>query len=130
MAHHAQSATSQRGRITRLSGRPDLAASLLFAPEEKIEDQPHGVRLLVGSDAGGVVVFIVGIDLDLLAQRKYPTSRDGGRAPLVIAAVVIELSAGIDGWVVGAQRNRLLEGQPVAITPGGIAIGEVDFHTI
>src|SRR5271167_5025267 len=107
-----------------------LVSLFAFTPEVNIEDQPTSVHLLVRTGPGTVLVFIVRIDIRLPAERKYTTCIDRSRAPLIILAAVVKLGAGVGRRMVGVDCNRFLQCQSVAIAPGRIAVGVVDFQTI
>jgi hypothetical protein len=62
-------------------------------------------------------VLIVSIELKTLSDRKQTARVNFGGAPLLILAFVVHLDAGVWHGVIGADYQRLLDLELIAITP-------------
>lgn len=98
--------------------------------EVEIEYDSASIYLLIRAGACVVLVLIIWIQLDVLAQREQATRIKRGGAPFGVLAFIEGFSADVRCWVVGVNGNAALERQPVAITPGEAAIGPVKIGAI
>src|SRR5215469_18949617 len=96
----------------------------------EVQHQPYRVNLLVGSSPGVVLVLVIDVNLRMPPDGKLATSFEGSTTPLVILRVVEDLYIGIGGGPVTADCDLPFELQPVAISPGEIAVTEVELSTV
>ena len=80
--------------------------------------------------AGDVLVLIVGVELDMLAGRKYRSSIECGRAPLLVLAKIIDLCGDIRCRMIGAYGDPALQGYFVAVTPVELTFGPIEVCAI
>ena len=88
-----------------------------FGSEEEAEHQAQLVQLLIWAFPGVVLVLVIRIELNVLADRKQAPGVDCGVAPFAILALVKGLHGAIRRRVIGVNRKTLLDLQTVAIAP-------------
>ena|ERR1700678_3909119 len=79
---------------------------------------------------GIVLMFVVSIELDMLANRKEASGIQRCVAPLAISALIEKL--GTDVWcrMVGTKAERPLDLEPIAITPRKAVVLPVKIGTV
>ena len=112
-------------------GRP-LVRALVWG-EVQTDDQSADVQLLIWTLACVVLVFVVGLDLQVpvkFAQRQQATDVKTCGTPLGILALVEELGASIRTGVVIVNRDAALGRDSVAVARGELVIGPVEVAAV
>jgi hypothetical protein len=95
-----------------------------------IHDDPEGVDLLVWAFSRVVFVFVVGIDLKALSERKNGARIERCATPLMVFAVVKELSAHVRTQMIGVDSKSTFNRRSIAVAPGQLTAREVEFSSI
>ena len=98
--------------------------------EVKAKNHSKLVELLIGALAGDVLMFIVRVELDMLAGRKYRSSIKCGGAPLFVLAQIKNLCGDIRCWMIGTYGDSALQGYFVAVAPVELTFGPIEVCTI
>lgn len=99
-------------------------------PEEEIEDKSESVDLLIGRHTCAVLVLVIRVEFGPRAHGENAARVNRSGAPFAVLTVVVKLRACIQGRMVSVDCNRPLQCEPVAITPVGIAVLEIDFQPV
>ena len=101
-----------------------------FSTVEDVEHEAELVVLLVGALAGLVLMLIVGIELEVLADGEITSGVKSGVGPLAVLALVEELTADIGLQMVGVDSGVAFQLQAIPVTPGNAAILPIEVAAV
>src|SRR5664280_374753 len=89
----------------------------LSSRKEEVEDDAQLVQLLIGASARIVLVFVVGIELDMPSDRKDASGIQSRIAPFPVLALVEKLGADVRCRMVRTKSKCPLSLKAIAIAP-------------
>ena len=88
------------------------------------------VQLLIRALAREVLVFVIGIEREALANSRQGARIERRAAPLLILALVEELAANIRGRLVRTQGDGALEFRSISVAPLESAVVPIQVRAI
>src|SRR6516162_1068298 len=75
-------------------------------------------------------MFIIAIELEILAVWKQTAGVERRGVPFPVLTLIENLSTNVGSWVVRAHRESPLQRHPIPIAPGELVLGPVKVHAV
>lgn len=96
----------------------------------KIENESCSIDLSVGLGSRVVIVFVVGIELEVSAERQQAACIEACVAPFGVLAGVEELGTDVGSGMIGVNCEATFSSQSIAVAPIESAVGPIHIGAV